>query len=69
MAVLAGGHGQIYPPQNEPLVEELIATGCAVSELPFTVERRARDIPQRNRIVAGLSLGVLVVEAARKSAR
>ena len=67
VAVLAGGHGQIYPPQNEPLVEELIATGCAVSELPFTVEPRARDFPRRNRIVAGLSLGVVVVEAARKS--
>ncbi len=67
VAVLAGGHGQIYPPQNEPLVEELIDTGCAVSELPFTVEPRARDFPRRNRIVAGLSLGVVVVEAARKS--
>jgi DNA processing protein len=69
LAVLAGGHGQIYPPQNEPLVKELIATGCAVLELPFTVEPRARDVPRRNRFVAGLSLCVLLVEAARKSAR
>ncbi len=38
-----------------------------MSELPFTVEPRARDFPRRNRIVAGLSLGVVVVEAARKS--
>jgi DNA processing protein len=69
VAVLAGGHGQIYPPQNKPLVEELIATGCDVSELPFTVELRAWDVPRRNRFVAGLSLDVIVVEAARKSAR
>ena len=69
LAVLAGGHGQIYLPQNEPLVEELIATGCAVLEMPFTVEPRTRDVPRRNRFVAGLSLGVLLVEAARKSAR
>lgn len=69
VAVLAGGQGQIYPPQNKPLVEELIATGCAVSELPFTVELRAWDVPRRNRFVAGLSLDVIVVEAARKSAR
>ncbi len=67
VAALAGGHGQIYPPQNEPLVEDLIATGAAVSELPFTMEPRARDFPRRNRIVAGLSLGVVVVEAAARS--
>ncbi len=67
VAVLAGGHGQIYPPQNEPLVEELITAGAAISELPFTMEPRAHDFPRRNRIVAGLSIGVVVVEAARKS--
>ena len=67
LAVLAGGHGQIYPPQNEPLVEELIANGAAMSELPFTMEPRAHDFPRRNRLVAGVSLGVVVIEAARKS--
>lgn len=67
VAALAGGHGRIYPPQNEPLVEDLILTGAAVSELPFTMEPRARDFPRRNRIVAGLSLGVVVVEAAARS--
>jgi DNA processing protein len=67
VAVLAGGHGQVYPPQNEPLLDEIVATGAAISELPFTVEPRARDFPRRNRIVAGLSLAVVVVEAARKS--
>jgi DNA processing protein len=67
VAVLAGGHGQVYPPQNEPLLEELLEEGAAVSELPFTVEARARDFPRRNRIVAALAMGVVVVEAARKS--
>ncbi len=67
VAVLAGGQGQIYPPQNEPLVEALIEQGCAISELPFSVEPRARDFPRRNRIVAAMALGVVVVEAARAS--
>jgi DNA processing protein len=67
VAVLAGGHGRIYPPQNEPLLEELLVAGAAISELPFTVEPRARDFPRRNRIVAALSMAVVVVEAARKS--
>jgi DNA processing protein len=67
VAVLAGGHGQVYPPQNEPLLEELLERGAAISELAFTQEPRARDFPRRNRIVAGLALGVVVVEAARKS--
>lgn len=67
IAVLAGGHGRIYPPQNEPLLEEMLDHGAAISELPFTVEPRARDFPRRNRIVAALSMAVIVVEAARKS--
>ncbi|MGL4439970.1 MAG: DNA-processing protein DprA [Bosea sp. (in: a-proteobacteria)] len=67
VAVLAGGHGRIYPQQNEPLLEELLASGAAISELPFTVEPRPRDFPRRNRIVAALSMAVVVVEAARKS--
>lgn len=67
VAVLAGGHGRIYPAQNEPLVEDMLEAGAAISELPFTLEPRARDFPRRNRIVAALSMAVVVVEAARKS--
>lgn len=67
VAVLAGGHGRIYPPQNEPLLEDILAHGAGISELPFTVEPRPRDFPRRNRIVAALSMAVVVVEAARKS--
>lgn len=67
VAVLAGGQGRIYPPQHAELVEEIIAAGAAVSESPFEMEPRGRDFPRRNRIVAGLSLATVVVEAARKS--
>jgi DNA processing protein len=67
VAVLAGGHGRVYPSENEPLLDEIVDTGAAISEMPFTVEPRARDFPRRNRIVAGLAMAVVVVEAARRS--
>jgi len=67
VAVLAGGHDQIYPPENEPLLDRLLPAGAAISEMPMGHEPRARDFPRRNRIIAGLSLGVVVVEAAEKS--
>jgi DNA processing protein len=67
VAVLAGGHDSIYPPEHVPLVEALIANGAAVSEMPLGYEPRGRDFPRRNRLISGLALGVIVVEAARKS--
>lgn len=67
VAVLAGGQGRIYPAQHADLVEELIETGVALSESPFEMEPRGQDFPRRNRIVAGLSLATVVVEAARRS--
>ena len=67
VAVLAGGHGRIYPPQHADLVEALAESGAALSESPFEMEPRGRDFPRRNRIVAGLALATVVVEAARKS--
>lgn len=68
IAVLAGGHRNIYPAEHEKLVEEIVAAGGAVvSEMPLGWEARGRDFPRRNRIVSGLSLGVVVVEAARRS--
>jgi DNA processing protein len=67
VAVLAGGHARIYPAEHEPLVEELLACGAAVSEMPLTWEPRARDFPRRNRLISGLAVGVVIVEAARRS--
>jgi DNA processing protein len=67
VAVLAGGHDSIYPPEHVPLVEALIANGAAVSEMPLDYGPRGRDFPRRNRLISGLALGVVVVEAAQKS--
>jgi DNA processing protein len=68
VAVLAGGHDRIYPAQNEPLLQTILEQGGAViSEMPMGWEPRGRDFPRRNRIVSGLSYGVVVVEAARRS--
>jgi DNA processing protein len=67
VAVLAGGLDEIYPPQNLPLLERLLEQGAAISEMPLGWGPRGRDFPRRNRLVSGLSLGTVVVEAARKS--
>lgn len=68
VAVLAGGHRNIYPAEHEALAEQIVeAGGAVVSEMPLGWEARGRDFPRRNRIVSGLSLGVVVVEAARRS--
>ena len=68
VAVLAGGHDRVYPDENRPLLERILEEGGAVvSEMPFGWEPRGRDFPRRNRIVSGLSYGVVVVEAARRS--
>src|SRR5690606_33759820 len=68
VAVLAGGLDQIYPEENIPLAHEIVANnGMLLTEMPLGWEPRARDFPRRNRLVSGLSLGVLVVEAAKRS--
>ena len=68
VAVLAGGLDQPYPPENIELCEEIAGRGgAAISEMPFGWEPRARDFPRRNRLIAGLSLGLVVVEAAKRS--
>lgn len=67
VAVLAGGHDCIYPAENEPLLIRLLASGVALGEMPMGHEPRARDFPRRNRLIAGLALGVVVVEAAERS--
>jgi DNA processing protein len=68
IAVLAGGHARVYPSENQGLLDRIVAEGgAALSEMPLEWEPRGSDFPRRNRIVSGLSLGVVVIEAARKS--
>ncbi|KQX18866.1 DNA processing protein DprA [Ensifer sp. Root423] len=68
IAALAGGLDRPYPPENVGLLEEITAgRGLAISEMPFGWEPRARDFPRRNRLIAGISLGVAIVEAAHRS--
>jgi len=67
IAVLAGGHDRIYPPEHAGLLDALLANGTAIAEMPLGWEPRARDFPRRNRIISGLALGVVIVEAARRS--
>ncbi|ORE99008.1 DNA-processing protein DprA [Aurantimonas sp. 22II-16-19i] len=68
VGVFAGGLDRPYPQENRPLMRQIIDHGGAlVSEMPFGWTARAIDFPRRNRLVAGLSLGLLVVEAALRS--
>ena len=67
VAVLAGGLDQPYPAENIELCNAIAERGAVVSEMPFGWEPRAQDFPRRNRIIAGLSLGLVVVEAAKRS--
>jgi DNA processing protein len=68
VAVLAGGFDQIYPDENIPLAHDILDNGGALlTEMPLGWEPRARDFPRRNRLVSGLSLGIVVVEAAKRS--
>lgn len=67
VAVVAGGIDVIYPRENEGLYREIAQKGAIVAESPFGTEPLARHFPRRNRIISGLALGVLVVEAAEKS--
>jgi len=67
VAVIAGGIDVIYPPENKKLYQEIAERGAIVAESPFATEPLAKHFPRRNRLISGLSLGTLVVEAALKS--
>ncbi|WP_292551574.1 DNA-processing protein DprA, partial [Mesorhizobium sp.] len=68
IGVLAGGLDMPYPPENAALCNEIVERGGAVvSEMPFGWQPRAQDFPRRNRLVAGMALGLVVVEAAQRS--
>ncbi len=63
VAVIAGGIDSVYPPENKMLYQEIGEKGAIVAELPFGHAPKAQNFPQRNRIIAGMSYGVVVVEA------
>lgn len=67
IGVIAGGIDVFYPPENEQRQRRMFAEGLVVAEMPPGTEPRARHFPYRNRIIAGLSLGTVVVEAAPRS--
>ena len=67
IAVLAGGIDQIYPPQNEGLHTAIAGRGLLLAESPLGMPPVARSFPRRNRIVSGLSKGVILIEAAAQS--
>ncbi len=67
IAVLAGGVDVVYPEENRALYDRIVERGAVVSDQPLGCEPRAQLFPKRNRIISGLSLGVIVVEAAMKS--
>jgi DNA processing protein len=67
VAVVAGGVDVVYPEENRGLYDALAENGAIVAELPLGSEPQARHFPRRNRIISGMALGVVVVEAAAKS--
>ncbi len=67
VAVLAGGVDVVYPRENRELYDALVARGAVVSEMPFGTVGQARHFPRRNRIIAGMARGVLVLEAKQRS--
>jgi DNA processing protein len=67
VAVLAGGQDRLYPPEHAELLDAILSAGAALTEMPFGWEPRGRDFPRRNRLISGLSLGIVIVEAAKRS--
>ena len=67
VAVLGGGGDDVYPPDNADLYAQIVDRGCVVSESRIGARAQAKDFPRRNRIISGLSRGVIVIEAELKS--
>ncbi|MEM7567768.1 MAG: DNA-processing protein DprA, partial [Pseudomonadota bacterium] len=67
VASLAGGLDRIYPPEHGDLARRITERGALISEMPLGHAPRAQDFPRRNRLIAGMSLGTLVVQAAMRS--
>lgn len=67
IAVIAGGIDIIYPPENNKLYHQIAEQGLIITEMPFGMQPIAKHFPRRNRIISGLSLGVVVIEASLQS--
>lgn len=67
VAVMAGGLGEVYPPEHEMLAREIMGSGAMISEWSSDAQPRRSFFPRRNRIISGIALGVVVVEATRRS--
>ncbi len=67
VAVVAGGVDVVYPPENQKLYDAILAEGAIISEMRFGEAPQARHFPRRNRLISGLSRGLVVVEAAERS--
>lgn len=67
IAVLGSGVDRIYPPEHEKIAQEIIKNGALMSEFPKDSKAAPQNFPVRNRIISGLSLGIVVTEAAEKS--
>ena len=67
IAVMGSGHGHIYPAENKDLYKKIAESGAVISEFENDISPLPRNFPIRNRIISGLSLGIVVVEAAKNS--
>lgn len=67
IAVMGSGFSHIYPPENEGLTKKISSCGAVISEFPMDTEPLPMNFPRRNRLISGLSLGILITEAAKNS--